>query len=202
VIPNGVDLDAFPWADPGRRPPVLLFYGNLGYFDSERAARMLAEEVLPALRPQVAAARLRIVGRRAGTAVRRLAALEGVEVAGEAPAMAPELHGAAIALLPHMAGSGIKNKVLEAFAAGTPVVTNERGIRGVQGAEAGVTHLQGESPADLAAACARLLGDGEQRRALAGAARRLVEERYTWERAVDALLACYATSRSRPVSTS
>jgi polysaccharide biosynthesis protein PslH len=202
VIPNGVDLEAFPWADPGERAPVLLFYGNLGYFDSEQAAVLLASEVMPLLRARAPDARLRIVGRRAAPAVRRLADRDGVEVAGEVPAMAPELHGAAVALLPHMAGTGIKNKVLEAFAAGAPVVTNERGVRGVRGAKAGVTHLEGETPAQLADACASLLEDVDRRRALAAAARRLVEERYTWERAVDALLACYDTSRSRPVSTS
>ena len=66
-----------------------------------------------------------------------LVGLDGVEVAADVPSMAAELHGAAVALVPASSGSGIKNKVLEAFAAGTPVVTNSAGIDGVVGARDG-----------------------------------------------------------------
>jgi glycosyltransferase involved in cell wall biosynthesis len=106
--------------------------------------------------------------------------------------MAAELHGAAVAVLPMFSGSGMKNKVLEAFCAGTPVVTNRSGIAGVTGAEAGRDHLSAEGAADIAAATARLLLDAAERSRLASAALALVEDRFTWRRQVDALMALYA----------
>jgi glycosyltransferase involved in cell wall biosynthesis len=191
VIPNGVDSERFVFADPSERPPVLLFFGNLGYFHNVEPARFVAEEVLPRVRAEVPEATLRIAGARPAASVRRLSGLTGVEVAPDVPSMADELHGAALAVLPMFSGSGMKNKVLEAFCAGTPVVTNPAGIVGVTGAQAGTHHLEGEGGGPIAAACVRLLREGEERARLARAALSLVEERFTWERQVDALMELY-----------
>ena len=71
-------------------------------------------------------------GARPAAAVRQLGALDGVEVAGDVPDMAVELERAAVSVLPVFSGSGLKNKVLEAFARGLPVVTNALGMQGVE----------------------------------------------------------------------
>ena len=191
VIPNGVDRDLFPFRDPAERPPVLLFFGNLGYFHNVEPARFVAEEVLPRVRAEVPEARLRLAGARPAAAVRRLERLDGVELAADVPSMAAELHGAAVAVLPMFSGSGMKNKVLEAFCAGTPVVTNRAGIEGVAGATPARGHLAAEGAGPLAEACVRLLREPAERRRLSEAAVALVEERFTWERQVDALMALY-----------
>jgi glycosyltransferase involved in cell wall biosynthesis len=191
VIPNGVDRELFPFRDTADRPPALLFFGNLGYFHNVEPARFVAEQVLPLVRREVPGATLRIAGARPAAAVRRLARLDGVELAADVPSMAAELHRAAVAVLPMFSGSGMKNKVLEAFCAGTPVVTNAAGIAGVTGAEPERDHLSAEGPGPLADACVRLLRDPGERVRLATAALALVEERFTWERQVDALLGLY-----------
>jgi glycosyltransferase involved in cell wall biosynthesis len=195
VIPLGVDLERLPFREPAERPPELLFFGNLGYFHNVEPARYVAREVLPRVREAVPDATLRIVGARPGPAVRRLAALDRVEVVGAVPEMAPELHRAAVAVLPMFTGSGLKTKVLEAFCAGTPVVTNALGILGLEGADAGRHYLAAESPDEAAAACLRLLENAPERVRLAGEASRLVRERYTWEAAVEALRRLYHGQR-------
>jgi glycosyltransferase involved in cell wall biosynthesis len=83
VIPNGVDLEAFPFADPGERAPVLVFFGNLGYFHNVEPARFLAERVLPLIRRRRPNAVLRLVGARPAAAVRQLEELDGVELAAD-----------------------------------------------------------------------------------------------------------------------
>jgi glycosyltransferase involved in cell wall biosynthesis len=88
-------------------------------------------------------------------------------------------------------GSGMKNKVLEAFCSGTPVVTNAAGIEGVSGAAPGRHHLQAEGADDLAAACVRLLRDRTGRIELARAGLELVERDFSWARSADALLGLY-----------
>jgi glycosyltransferase involved in cell wall biosynthesis len=195
VIPNGVAVDELAYEEPADRPPVALFFGNLGYFHNVAPARLAALEVLPRLRRSVPGASLRIAGARPASGVTELVGLDGVEVAADVPSMAAELHGAAVALVPASSGSGIKNKVLEAFAAGTPVVTNSAGIDGVVGAREGVHYLAAEGADALAKATARLLTAPEERVRIATAARSLVESEYSWDSRARALLDLYGDRR-------
>lgn len=191
VIPNGIDTDELSFRDPPAEGSTLLFFGNLGYFHNVEPARFVATEVLPRVRRHLPKTGLRIVGARPTRAVKRLAKLERVEVVPEVPDIGVELARATVAVLPMFSGSGIKNKVLEAFSTGLPVVTNGLGIQGVDRARPGVDYLLAEDAETIALAARRLLSSGAERRAVARSARALVEDRYTWERQVDALLATY-----------
>ena len=192
VIPNGVDPRQFPFLSPARRPPRVVFFGNLGYFHNIEPARFVASEVLPLLRQKVPGTHLRIVGARPAASVAALDRLEGVEVIGPVESMAEELHRAAVAVIPMFSGTGMKNKVLEAFSAGTPVVTNRLGIHGIEGAQPGRHYLEGDGAEGLAAACAGLLTSPGRRQRLALDAHRLVETRFTWDRQAETLLELYA----------
>jgi glycosyltransferase involved in cell wall biosynthesis len=194
VIQNGVDLEAFTFRDPVERRPEMIFFGNLGYFHNIAPAVFVATEVLPLVRQRVPDVTVRIVGARPAAAVRQLGSLDRVEMIGEVPSMAAELQRPAVSVLPLFSGSGLKNKVLEAFAAGLPVVTNALGMQGVEGVAPGREYLAAEGAHDIAAAAVRLLEDPGERTRLATSARALVEARYSWERQVEALLALYRAS--------
>jgi hypothetical protein len=125
--------------------------------------------------------------------VRRLDELPGVRVVGPVEDMAVELRRCAAAVIPMLTGSGTKNKVLEAMATGTPVVSNRLGIQGLVAARAGVDHLHAEGAAGLATAAVELLRSPRRRDALAVEGRRLVEQRYTWAAQAEALIALYGT---------
>jgi len=191
VVPNGVDAGAFPFAPAQGRAPVLTFFGNLGYFHAQEPARRAAEEVLPRVRRVIPDARLRLVGARPSAAVQALGRLDGVTVTGPVDDMGAELRAAAVAVLPAFTGSGMKNKVLEAFCSGAAVVANRLGVEGIEGAVAGEHYLVGEDADALAAACVTLLRDAGRRAEVAEAARALVEERHTWERRAEQLLALW-----------
>jgi polysaccharide biosynthesis protein PslH len=198
IIPMGVDLDRFPFRPSPDGPPVLLFFGNLGYFHNVEPARFVATEVLPRVRAEIPEASLRIVGARPARAVQALHGLPGVEVVGPVADMAEALHAARVAVVPMFTGSGIKTKVLEAFSSGTPVVANRLGIQGVEGAEAGVHFLPGEGAEALAASCVTVLRDRERAGALATAGRALVETRYTWAAQADRFFALYRRGATGP----
>ena len=191
VVPNGVDLDAFPFVEPGGRRPRALFFGNLGYFHNVEPATYLAQRVAPLLRAGNPQAELRIVGARPTRAVRQLAELSGVSVAADVVEMAAELHGASVSILPSFSGSGIKNKVLESFCAGLPVIANRLGVQGVEGAEAGVHYVAAETAAAMAEAALWLFEDSGARVRLARAAAELIEARYTWAAQADRLAGLY-----------
>src|ERR1700743_2398912 len=106
VIPNGADVDAFPFSERSDQPPVLAFFGNLGYFHNVEPAVFLAQEVLPRVRRELPDAPLLLVAARPAAAVRRLAEIDGVTLRADVPAMAAALDDAALAVLPSLSGSG------------------------------------------------------------------------------------------------
>jgi glycosyltransferase involved in cell wall biosynthesis len=197
VIPNGVDLETFGFEEPRDRAPEMLFFGNLGYFHNQEPARFLAAEVLPRVRERVRGATLRVAGARPPASLRSALAQGGAELVDSPPDMAAELRRAAVAVLPMFSGSGIKNKVLEAFSVGLPVVSNRLGIEGVTGAVPGEHYLLAEGCEEIADAAGRLLNDEAERVHLAAAGRALVERSYTWERQARALLELYRSGGAR-----
>jgi sugar transferase (PEP-CTERM/EpsH1 system associated) len=194
VVPNGVDGERFAFDGRPRDNADVLFAGNLGYFANADAATWFAREVFPGVRARAASARLRIAGARPARAVRALAGLDGVAVLGEVPDMAPHVRAARVAIAPLRTGSGQQSKVLEAMACGTPVVASGLAASGLEVAHE--EHLLVADGAEAtAAAVARLIEDAALAGRLAANARRLVEERYTWERCVEGLEAAYARAR-------
>lgn len=195
VIPNGIDLDAFPYVSPLSRPQAAIFFGNLGYFPNVEAAEFLAGDVLPRLRERIPGARLILAGARPAARVQRLASQDGVELLGPVADMASTLTRAGVAVLPMFTGTGMKNKVLEAMASGTPVVANALGMAGIEGAISGEDHLCAEGPDALADAVATLLTDPRTRASLAERAHDLVRSRFAWEASAARLLELYGSAR-------
>jgi len=195
VVPNGVDAAAFAYRDDGRPPARVVFGGNLGYFPNVDAATWLVREIVPRMRAALPALEVRLVGARPARAVRALAATPGVSLAGSVPAMAPELAAATVAIVPLRAGSGMQNKVLEAMAVGTPVVTTTRAVAGLA-VRSGEHLLVADDAPALAAAALELLREPARARALARAARALVEHRYRWEDSAAGVEAAWAAARA------
>lgn len=190
VVPNGVDTDAFRPRPEARRPGTLVFHGNMSYEPNVHAATWFVREVLPRVRAAEPDARLVVAGSKPARAVEALADEPGVEVTGYVESMPDVLAQAAVAVAPLRSGSGIQNKVLEAFASGLPVVTTPTGLGGIDG-RAGEHALVAADPAAFAEAVVRVLRERTLAERLGDAGRRLVLERYSWERAADEVDAIY-----------
>jgi rhamnosyltransferase len=93
--------------------------------------------------------------------------------------MRPVYHRHQVLVVPLRAGSGTRLKLLEAFAAGLPVVSTTLGAEGIDGV-AGEHLLLADDAAGLARAVDRLLGDAELAARLAANAMRLARDRYDW----------------------
>jgi sugar transferase (PEP-CTERM/EpsH1 system associated) len=186
VIPNGVDLGAFPMAVSGRDPERIVFAGSLGYFPNVDAATFLAREVMPHVWEQRPLARLHLVGARPARAVQALADDERVILTADVPDIAPHVASAAVAVIPMRAGSGMQNKVVEAMALGTPVVTTPQAGKAV-GATPHEHLLVAREARNIAAEALALMADPAEAAALAGRARQFVEDRFRWKMAADAM---------------
>jgi len=177
VVPNGVDADAVAYQELSAEPRrTMVFMGPLDYRPNADAARWLVRDVLPRIRKILPDARLRLVGRGS-----EHVHAEGVDSLGYVPDAAVELRRADALIVPMRMGSGTRFKVLEAMAAGVPVVSTPRGLAGIS-AEPGKHALVGRNPAELADAMAQALSDRTVARGIAASARSLVEQQYAWKR--------------------
>ncbi|MEZ4392612.1 MAG: glycosyltransferase family 4 protein [Polyangiales bacterium] len=132
LVPNGVELDALAWRPPSRREGrEVIFVGAMSHGPNVEAAVFLAREVLPRLRVEHPDARLLLCGRAPDAAVRALAG-EGVTVTGTVDRTAPFLDRASVFANALRAGEGTSLKVLEAAAAGLPLVSTPEGARGFE----------------------------------------------------------------------
>ncbi|MBF5042900.1 glycosyltransferase [Aggregicoccus sp. 17bor-14] len=191
VIPNGVDVDAFRFQGAeGRRADTLIFTGNMGYQPNEEAVLWFAHEVMPRLRAVRPGVLFRVVGMAPSERVRALASRD-VEVTGPVADMGEALRDASVAVCPMRSGSGIQNKVLEAMAVGTPVVSSAIANRGVNGVD-GRDLLVRDDPEGFARAVLQLLGDAGLRQRLGQAGRDYVEHHFRWERHAERLASLYA----------
>lgn len=186
VIPNGVDAAAFTAVEVPKDPRRLVFHGVLNFAPNVTAARTLVEDILPLVRARVPDAHVVLVGRTPDPRVRALGAVAGVEVVGEVPDVRPWLAGSAVYVCPMTSGTGIKNKLLEAMAAGLPCVVTPLSLQGLE-VEDGREVLVGASPRSIAAHVVRLLEDPGLAAELGAAARRYVTARHSW----DAVTAAY-----------
>jgi glycosyltransferase involved in cell wall biosynthesis len=192
LVPNGVECAAYRSLPAGRDQgsPVLLYVGAMSWAPNVSAAKFLAQEVLPTVRDHHPDARLQIVGRDPAPEVRALGNLPGVEVTGTVPDMLPYLGGAHLLAVPLESGGGTRLKILEAFAAGLPVVSSEVGCEGL-GIVPG-EHLLVANRAQFAEQVLAVLGKPAWGERLARQARELVRKQYDWSAVAEA--ACEAVA--------
>jgi phosphatidylinositol alpha-mannosyltransferase len=190
VIPNGVLIP--PEADPSGREDRILFVGR---HDARKGLPVLLR-AWPEIRRRTGA-RLRVIGADP-LAVRLLIARQRVSDDGidglgflSQERLTEELLSAKAMAAPSLGGESFGMVLTRAFAAATPVVASDiEGYRDVMSPETGVTVPPGD-PRALADAIVELLADEDRRSRLGLAARRIAEERYSWEEVGRRLLGVY-----------
>jgi sugar transferase (PEP-CTERM/EpsH1 system associated) len=187
VLPNGVDLNYFTPIDVAREPDTVIFTGKMSYHANVAAALDLATRIMPQVWLSQPQARLVLAGKDPSPELLALTADSRVSVTGTVPDLRPYLARAAVAVSPIRYGVGIQNKVLEAMAMGTPVVSTPQAVSALQ-INAGQEALIGDTPQALAAAITRLLTESKLRAQVGRAGRQYVETHHDW-RAVAGKLA-------------
>jgi glycosyltransferase involved in cell wall biosynthesis len=181
VVDNGVDTSYFCPSGDDFEPDRLLFMGSLDWRPNLDAVGFLLDQVLPAIRALAPSARLWVVGRNPPEwLVCRVAAVPGAELAANVPDVRPFLRRCGVLVVPLRIGGGSRLKILEALAAGVPVVSTTVGSEGLE-LEPG-RHL---AVADTAEALARQVADCIRApgpaREMAARGREVVLQRYDWD---------------------
>jgi sugar transferase (PEP-CTERM/EpsH1 system associated) len=183
VVPTGVDTEFFA---PGNPPSPaagrdIVFTGSMDWLPNEDAMVFFCEKVLPLIRSEKPDVRLSIVGRAPTPAVTKLAAVYGdcVRVTGRVDDVRPYIAESGVYIVPLRIGGGTRLKIFEAMSMAKAVVSTGVGAEGLP-VEDGRHLILADEPNTFARAVVRLLRDVNRRRALEGAARSLVIEKYDW----------------------
>jgi glycosyltransferase involved in cell wall biosynthesis len=175
-VPVAVDFARFETPRPVK-PPVVLLAGAFTWKPNVEGALRFLREGWPVLRARAPDARLRVAGKQPPLELRRAAASAGVELAADVPTMAAEMAEASVMVVPLWTGGGARVKVVEALAAGLPVVSTPLGCEGLE-LLPGTHLLVGEEPGQLAGELASLLEDPGRARAIAAAGYAFASERF------------------------
>lgn len=191
VLTNGVDADFFAATPPVRREREVLYVGRLGW---RKGLHRLLEAF--ARLPQGLARRLVLVGegplrRDLLSRARALGIADRLELTGflDREGVRAHLARAAVAVNPADYESGPLT-LLEAMAAGTPVVTTRTGLVAEFGEDLPLLVVE-RTPEALAAGLEAALADPEAAAARARRAQALVRARFDWGRVTAELAALY-----------
>jgi glycosyltransferase involved in cell wall biosynthesis len=176
VYPNTIPLQAVPRVP---RENAIIFTGNLEYHPNTGAVRYFHDKIWPL----VSARKPELVWKIAGInphAVRGIVAgSPRVELIGPVEDSAATIASALVAVIPLLAGSGTRLKILDAWAAETPVISTAIGAEGLAGRD-GIELLKRDGAASFADAICELLDSPSRAAKLGRAGRVLYEREYTW----------------------
>jgi sugar transferase (PEP-CTERM/EpsH1 system associated) len=208
VVPNGIDLDEYPYPPPVQpipSSPTLVFTGKMDYRPNVDAILWFAQQVLPRIHEPRPDVRLQVVGMNPHRRLERLAGQTGIEITGAVEDVQPYIYGAAVYVVPLRVGGGTRFKVLEALASGKPMVSTALGIEGLN-LQDGRELLIADEPETFADAVLLLLEDqasgGEFCAELAEAGRGFVESHFAWEQIVPRLERVYQAVLRQPPTRS
>ena len=190
VVPNAWDEDEVEPLAPADRP-VVSMVALMSWGPNVDAAVWFTREVWPRVMAAVPDAHLQLVGREPADRVRRLAG-PSVEVTGTVDDLRPWYARTRVCLAPLLAGGGSRLKILEALAAGRPVVATRIGAEGLEDL-IGRGVVAEDDPDRMAAAIVELLRDPEASAALGRRGAEAVAADHTWSAAVRPLLSAVAT---------
>ena len=175
-----VDTSQYEFRPEGREPTTMLFLGSFRHKPNQAALNWFVREVLPRVVAGRGEARLVVVGAEPPPRY-GLPDSPALELRGFVEDVREPLGRYAVFVCPILSGSGVRVKLLEAFAAGIPVVSTRLGAEGVAREDGEFCGLA-DDPAGFAERILRLFNDPARARAMAERARREVVT--NWDAAV------------------
>lgn len=192
ALAPGANVRVYPNAIPSRPRPsesrsdAIVFSGNMEYLPNRAAVRWFRRDIWPQLRRDHPDLVWRLVGKNPRPVEPLAQADPRIEVTGEVEDAVIELARAQAAVVPLLAGSGTRLKILEAWSAGTPVVSTTIGAEGLN-----ATHerelLLADGAESFVESVSRLLKCKDLRDTLATSGRMLLEKEFIWEKAWEKL---------------
>ena len=183
IYPNSIPFVHLPSAQPlARKENMIVFSGNLEYHPNISAVRYFHQEIWPALRLRWPGLIWRLVGKNPQAVAKIVGGDSRIELSGAVSDAVSELARAKVAIVPLRAGSGTRLKIIEAWAAGVPVVSTSLGAEGLAACD-GEHLLLADDARSFEQAVSSLLASPVLADRIGRAGRYLYECEFTWESA-------------------
>ncbi len=173
----GIDTGAYPFPGGPRTPYTMLFLGSFRHDPNKVALDWFARYVLPRIVEKIPQARLLVVGSDPPPRHTFSDPANAIDLLGFVEDIQPLFSSCALFVCPIRSGSGVRVKLLEAFASGIPVVSTIIGAEGLARVDGEFCALA-DDPAGFAAKAVQLLEDPALAGAMAGRARKEVVENW------------------------
>ncbi len=196
-----ISVDAFPANLKARSGNTLLFVGGFRHVPNLEALQWFFNEVVPILKVRGVDFRVLAVGVDPPPAY-AFANSEGIlELAGFKESIEEDMQSSSVFLCPIQAGSGVRVKLLEAFAFGIPVVSTSIGAEGLA-EEDGLYCRLADSPEAFASAIEELLKNREEAAGMGERAYRYVKREWDASVVINRLAGEYRKRLSQKQLTS
>ncbi len=153
----GIDSSLYQFRAEGREPLTLLFLGSFRHLPNQEALNWFVSRVLPFVRAKEPRVRLIVIGSDPPPR-HSLPDDASIELIGFVEDVREPLARYSIFVCPILSGSGVRVKLLEAFAAGIPVVSTRLGAEGLASVDGEICALA-DAPESFAQRIVDLLDD-------------------------------------------
>ena len=197
VLSNGVDQDFFhPNSNIDRDAETLIFSGKMSYHANISMVRYLVSEIMPRIWRKRPSTRLYIVGKDPTSDIKDLGRNPLITVTGTVDDIRPFLWRATVSVVPLLYGAGIQNKLLEAMATGTPVVTTSKALTALN-IQTGKDVLVGDNSDEFSRAVLSLIENRNLQQKIGAAGASYVKIHHSWVRIASQLVDIYQRTQNQ-----
>jgi glycosyltransferase involved in cell wall biosynthesis len=192
IITAAAGVNTDEWSAPAtnhRHPHELVLAAAWSWEHNVKGLDWFVSEVLPRVRKELPDVNLVLPGKHLPERF-RTGSVSGVTAPGYVPMMQPYYHSAALFVCPLFVGSGVRIKIMEAMAAGLPVVATRVGAEGVTATEQDGLIIS-DDPSVQAQKILECLQDPERRERLSANARMFTQKHHEWRTEIAKIYAEY-----------
>ncbi len=186
VVPHGVDVENFSFSGHEEMQKAIVFVGNYLHYPNVDAVLHFHSDIWPLLKSRLPEIKFYVVGQGPPPEVQNLSQDKAITVTGRVDDVRPFLKKGRAFICPVRLGGGFRGKILEAMSIGRPVVSTSLGAEGVP-AHQRENIILADNPEDFARGVVELMTDDRLFERIRTNARKLVEEKYSWEKGVEVM---------------
>ena len=186
VVPHGVDVEDFSFSEHKGREKSIVFVGNYLHYPNVDAVLYFYQEIWPRIKSEYTGIKFYVVGQGPPPEIQSLSQDDAVIVTGRVDDVRPYLKKGRVFVCPVRLGGGFRGKILEAMAVGTPVVSSSLGAEGVPAVQR-ENIIVADNPEEFTKGILDLMNDEKLFERIRKQARKLVEEKFAWQKGVEVM---------------